>query len=116
MSDLCFCRSTVVQDWDKLLRRLRVCLLVSLRLHGIRLGVCPVTVQAVEEVGNFSVYEWLAHDELAMSHKNDEIVSLENACRISSHSFDPSTPAGDDPARVKILQNSCLSAENWDNL
>lgn len=90
-----------------MLRQLRVCLFVSLRLHGFPLGVCPISIKAVEKGDNFSVFEWLAQDELSMSHNNEEIVSLENACRISSHAFDPSKPEGDD--RFKALQNSCFS-------
>lgn len=98
----------VVNRWDQLLRQLRVCLLVSLRLYGMPLGACPLSIKAVEKDDNFSVFEWLANDEILTSHKQDEIVSLENACRISSRAFDPSTAAGDDPARVKLLQKSCL--------
>ena len=64
----------------------------------------------MEEDGNFSVLQWLAHDELAMSHKQDEIASLENACKISSHAFDPTSEEGDDPDRFKTLQHSCLAA------
>lgn len=94
-------------EWDKLLRKLRVCLFVSLRLHGFPLGACPISIKAVDAGDSFSVFEWLALDELSMSHNNDEIVSLENACRISSHAFDPSKPEGDD--RFKALQNACLS-------
>eukprot|EP00980_Cylindrotheca_fusiformis_P005921 scaffold1246_cov134-Cylindrotheca_fusiformis.AAC.13 len=100
--------TTSAGTWDSLLRQLRVCLFVSLRLHGVTLGACPLSIKAVEKGDNFSVFEWLARDELAMSHKNDEIVSLENACRISSHAFDPSKPEGDD--RFKALQNSCFSS------
>ena len=59
---------------------------------------------------DFSVFEWLARDELSMSSNHDEIVTLENACRLSSHAFDPSTAEGDDPARIQILQKACLSA------
>lgn len=84
-------------------------MLVSLRLNRIQLGACPITIDSVEEEGNFSVFDWLAHDELAMSHNNSEIVSLENACKLSSHSFDPSTAAGDEAAKFKTLQSSCLS-------
>jgi hypothetical protein len=85
--------------------------LVSLRLNRIpQLGVCPITIDSVEEEGNFSVFDWLAHDELAMSHNHAEIVSLENACKLSSHSFDPSTTAGDEADRFRTLQSSCISA------
>lgn len=96
-----------VGRWDSLLRKLRVCLLVSLRLNGIQLGACPISIKAVDEGDNFSVFEWLAQDELHMSQNNDEIVSLENACKISSHAFDPSTQAGDD--RYKELQSASFS-------
>ena len=76
----------------------------------MKLGICPISIKAVEKGDNFSVFEWLVKDELSMSHKNEEIVSLENACRLSGRAFDPSTTAGDKPARFKLLQNSCLSA------
>jgi len=81
--------------WDNLLRKLRVCLLVSLRLYGKPLGACPISIKSVEKDGNFSVFEWLARDELTMSHKQEEINSLEVACRMSNRAFDPSKPEGD---------------------
>jgi hypothetical protein len=99
----------MVNDWKSMLRKLRVCLLVSLRMHGTRLAA-PVTVDNVNQADIFSVYEWLARDELSMSHNHEEIVSLEKACSISSYAFDPSMPDGDGPSRFKMLQNSCLSA------
>ena len=99
-----------VKKWDELLRKLRVCLLVSLRLHRVRIGTFPITVDYVEKGDIFSVYEWLAHDELALSHKHKEIISLEDACKVSGFSFDPSTDAGDATARFETLQNACLSA------
>ncbi|KAG7337367.1 Rab3 GTPase-activating protein regulatory subunit [Nitzschia inconspicua] len=100
----------VIGPWDDLLRRLRVCLLVSLRLYGIQLGACPISVKAVDKDGNFSVFEWLARDELTMSHKQDEIASMEIACRISNRAFDPSKEVGDEPTHWKTVQRSCLSA------
>lgn len=81
----------VMDDWKSLLRKLRICLLVSLRMHGNRLAA-PITVDNVNQVDIFSVYAWLARDELSMSHNHDEIVSLEKACLISSYAFDPSLP------------------------
>lgn len=100
----------LVEDWETLLRRLRVCLLVSLRLFGIRLPA-PLSVEHVDEGDIFSVYEWLAYDELLMSHSQEEIASLEKACSMSSYAFDPSTPHGDGSAKFKILQNSCLAGQ-----
>jgi hypothetical protein len=100
---------STVYKWDVLLRQLRVCLFASLRLNGVQLGACPISIANIEEEGNFSIFEWLARDELAMSHKQVEIVSLEHACKNSSHSFDPSTKVGDDPSKFKVLQNACLS-------
>ncbi|CAB9516100.1 Rab3 GTPase-activating protein non-catalytic subunit [Seminavis robusta] len=99
-----------VKRWDELLRKLRVCLLVSLRLKGVRIGTFPITVQYVDKGDIFSVYEWLAHDELAMSHKHKEITTLEEACKVSGISFDPSTEQGDVTSRFEMLQNACLSA------
>jgi hypothetical protein len=99
----------LVGDWKSLLRKLRVCLLVSLRLHGTRLAA-PITIDNVNQSDIFSVYEWLAQDELSMSYNHEEIVSLEKACSISSYAFDPSLPDGDGPSRFKMLQSSCLAA------
>lgn len=99
----------LVDDWKSMLRKLRVCLLVSLRMHGTRLAA-PISIETVNEANTFSVYEWLARDELSMSHNHEEIASLEKACSISSYAFDPSLPDGDGPSRFKMLQNSCLSA------
>ena len=100
----------LLEDWDSLLRKLRVCLLVSLRLNRVRLAA-PLSVDNVDQGDIFSVYEWLAHDELSMSHNQEEIALLENACSISSYAFDPSTPAGDGPSKFKVLQNSCLASQ-----
>jgi len=101
---------TIVKKWDVLLRKLRVCLLVSLRLCRVRISNFPITVDHVEQGDIFSVYEWLAHDELALSHNHKEIITLEEACKVSGFSFDPSTEAGDATARFETLQNACLSA------
>lgn len=102
--------SAAVNPWTELLRKLRVCLLVSLRLNGVNLGPFPITVNNVEAKDIFSVYEWLARDELTMSHTHKEIVSLEHACRFSGLVFDPSSEAGDNPGRWKMLQQACLAA------
>lgn len=99
-----------MKPWDELLRKIRVCLLVSLRLFKEQLGTFPITVHNVDQPDLFSVYEWLARDELSMTHNHSEIISLEHACRISGYAFHPSTSVGDDPIRVKMLQNACLSA------
>jgi hypothetical protein len=100
----------MTKDWECLLRSVRICLLVSLRLKGVRLGAAPVSVYAVEQDGNFSVYEWLARDELSLTQDHEEISSLEKACKMSSFAFDPSQREGDDPIHFKLLQSSCLSA------
>lgn len=100
--------SKVVRHWDDLLRKLRVCLLVSMRLKNVRLAA-PMSVNNVDEDGLFSVFEWLSYDELAMSSNHEEIVTMEKLCKLSSLSFDPSTQDGDGPQRFKQLQNACLS-------
>jgi hypothetical protein len=76
----------------------------------VRIGTFPITVQYVDKGDIFSVYEWLAHDELAMSHTHKEIISLEEACKVSGLSFDPSTEQGDVTNRFEMLQNACISA------
>ena len=98
-----------VNNWKSLLRKLRVCLLVSLRLHGNKMAA-PITIDNINQPDIFSVFEWLALDELTMSHNHEEIVSLEKACSISSYAFDPSLPDGDGPSRFKMIQSSCLAA------
>ena len=102
--------SKIITRWDDLLRQLRVCLLVSLRLYGKPLGACPISVKSIDRVDNFSVFEWLARDELSMSHKQEEIASLEIACQMSSRAFDPSKKVGDGKNRWKTVQRSCLTA------
>eukprot|EP00536_Pseudo-nitzschia_multiseries_P014988 jgi/Psemu1/320766/estExt_fgenesh1_pm.C_7970006 len=103
-------RAQMIGRWDTLLRQLRICLLVSLRLFGSPLGACPISVKAVDRTDNFSVFEWLARDELAMSHDQEEISSLEIACQISTRAFDPSKREGDKKIRWKSVQRSCLTA------
>ena len=96
-------------DWEALLRKLRVCLLATLRLNGHRLGALPLSVYNLEVENEFSVYEWLARDELCISHRHEEIFTLEEACRMSTYSFDPSTDQADEPSRVSTIQNACLA-------
>lgn len=103
--------SRVVEDWEVLLRKLRVCLLVSIRLHHTTPQLpAPISIHNVNEEGLFSVYEWLAQDELSSSHKHEEILSIEIACKISSLAFNPSTSDGDGPSRFKQMKNACLAA------
>lgn len=100
--------SRLTFDWDAMLRKCRVCLLARLRLQGERLGTMPLTVYNLETENEFSIYEWLARDELGISHRQEEIVILEDACRMSTYSFDPSTAQADVAARVSVLQKLCL--------
>jgi len=68
-----------IRPWEILLRRLRVCLLVSLRLSGdvdSLGGFNPMTVSSVSKPGTFSTYAWIAKDELTLSHDNQVLVSL----------------------------------------
>jgi hypothetical protein len=67
-----------VRPWEIFLRRLRVCLLVSLRLSGDvdSLGSFnPMTVRSVSTPNTFSTYAWIAKDELTLSHENQVLVS-----------------------------------------
>jgi len=100
--------SEVIEPWDRLLRKLRVCLLIRLRLHNMPLGSFPITVKHVEDPEIFSIHEWVARDELAMSHLHEEIVSLEKATAISSVVLDPSNEAADE--QWQMIQHACLSS------
>jgi hypothetical protein len=75
----------------------------------MNLGTFPITVENVESNDIFSIYEWVARDELTSSHKHDAIVSLEKTCKGSGLAFDPSTSIGDNPSRWKVLQLACLA-------
>jgi len=100
-----------VQPWDTLLRKLRVCLLLSNRLayEETPLGPCPISVSNIDSQDLFSIFEWVARDELYASHKQDEIVNLEDACRNSFQSFHPSLKEGDVPKRWKALHRPARS-------
>ena len=96
-----------VLPWDRLLRKLRVCLLVSLRLQGEQLGSFPITVANIESDDIFSIFQWVARDQLTLSHKQDELNTIEIACRSSLQRFHPSLPESDCASRWKVLQRAC---------
>jgi len=104
--------SSSVYPYDTLLRKLRVCLLVSLRLYGMPLGAFPITVKNVGDGNIFSVFEWVARDELLTSHDHDEIVMLETACKSSGLVTHPSLPEDDSPLRWTRLQRVCIAVAN----
>ena len=95
-----------MKPWEELLRKLRVCLLVSLRLNGKPTGPLPITVSNVES-GEFSIYEWIARDLFSFSHNQLEIEALEIASASSNISFHPSSVDGDKTERWKMVQDSC---------
>jgi hypothetical protein len=67
-----------IRPWENLMRKLRVCLLVSLRLSGdvdSLGGFNPMTVRSVSKPDTFSAYAWIARDELTLSHENEVLVS-----------------------------------------
>ncbi len=96
----------LVQPWEELLRKIRVCQLVSLHLYGDVVGAFPITVHNVE-AGKFSIYEWIARDLLKLSHNQKDLTSLEIACITSTKSFFPSSIEGDMMSRRRAVQNSC---------
>ncbi len=99
-----------VRPWEDLLRKLRVCLLVSLRLSGNVNPVgefSPMTVSSVSRPDIFSAYSWVAADELTLSHDNQVIMALESACLSSSEAFYPSTIEGDSEQNKKTILQSC---------
>eukprot|EP00523_Entomoneis_sp_CCMP467_P004419 CAMPEP_0168749498 /NCGR_PEP_ID=MMETSP0724-20121128/16748_1 /TAXON_ID=265536 /ORGANISM="Amphiprora sp., Strain CCMP467" /LENGTH=1442 /DNA_ID=CAMNT_0008797411 /DNA_START=144 /DNA_END=4472 /DNA_ORIENTATION=- len=96
---------------DSLLRKLRMCLLVSLRLYGEDLAPFPLSVKSLETETDFSVSKWLALDELSLSQNHEEIVTLEVACGLSNHSFDPMSAEADEHEKFSLLQKLCLDRE-----
>lgn len=102
----------VVTPWEDLLRKLRVCLLVSVRLEGDvnRMGETnPMTVNNVSRLDLFSVYSWIALDELSLSQDNQVILALESACLSNPESFYPSTVDGDREQNRRVIIQSCSS-------
>lgn len=95
-----------MKPWEVLLRKLRVCLLISLRLYGKPIGPLPITISNVEE-GLFSIYEWIARDLLSFSHNQLEIAAFVIAAKGSVLTFHPSTNYGDEISHWKMLQKSC---------
>lgn len=95
-----------LRPWEELLRKLRVCQMVRLRLHDEVIGAFPITVDNVDK-GKFSVYQWIARDLLKFSHNQKELASLEMASITSTTSFFPSSLEGDEPSRRQIIQNCC---------
>ena len=99
-----------MKPWEDLLRKLRLCLLVTLRLSGNINPVgeySPMTVSSVSRADSFSVYSWIAVDELTLSHDNQVILALESACLSSSETFYPSTSEGDSDKNKNTIFQSC---------
>lgn len=102
----------VTTPWEDLLRKLRVCLLISVRLEGDvhRMGdVIPMTVNSVSRPDVFSVYSWIALDELSLSHDNQVLLALESACLSNPESFYPTTVDSDGDYNRKAIVQSCSS-------
>ena len=98
------------RPWEEVLRKLRVCLLVSLRLGGDVNpfgGINPLTVSSVSRPDIFSAYSWIARDELTLSHDNQVVMALEIACLSSSEAFYPSTSDGDTTQHKETMFESC---------
>jgi len=102
-------REESVKPWAELLRKIRMCLLISLRLHNnvADSGAFPITVANIDCGKNFSVYEWIARDEISLTHKHGEITAMEDACWSSALAFNPSDVDGDELFRWKMVQLSC---------
>jgi hypothetical protein len=83
-----------------------MCLLISLRLGLHSCSAVPLTIAHVEEGDLFSIFEWIARDELTITHSS-EILHLEENCKTSLISFDPCSKDGDDLSRWKMVQKSC---------
>mmetsp|Transcript_11140 Transcript_11140/g.24605 ORF Transcript_11140/g.24605 Transcript_11140/m.24605 type:complete len:668 (-) Transcript_11140:51-2054(-) len=97
----------LVQPWNTLLRRLRFCLLVSLRLGEASLSQ-PLTVSSVDS-GSHSIYSWIGRDELdSIGHTQTDIATLEIQSNTAQTSFHPCSTKGD--VRWKVLQKACEEA------
>ncbi|GKY99414.1 hypothetical protein MPSEU_000896100 [Mayamaea pseudoterrestris] len=96
----------VLQAWEMLMRKIRLCIVIHFRLIHVRLAA-PITVANIDEDGLFSVYELLALDLMSASSSYNEFLSLEAACSGSSFSFDATSEAGDDVVRIMQLQVAC---------
>lgn len=105
-----------VKPWDELLRKLRVCLLFFLRLREVNTGQFPINPANIEDGNSFSIYEWLAQDEIMISHKQDEIVSIELSCRASEESLHPFDPENDCASKWKLLQSGCMNKRDLGDL
>ena len=79
-----------VLPWDRILRKLRLCLVVSLRLKEEERNPFPITVAHVEAGNIFSLFQWVARDQLTLSHKQNEVDNVEIACRRSRLKLCPS--------------------------
>ena len=95
------------RPWNILLRKIRLCLLIRLRLDRVPLGAFPLTVANVEDGTLFSINSWIAQDELSISHKQSEINSLETTCWGSQGAFNPSSPEGDVKTNQMVVERSC---------
>jgi hypothetical protein len=97
-----------LKPWVVLLRKLRVCLFCSLRMYGIPLGAFPLTVSNLDKGDIFSIYQWIANDELQIADNNEEILELERQFWSEPAGFYPSTEVGDSIQNLHLLQNSCV--------
>ena len=97
------------------MRNLRVCLLISLRLYGIQTGALPVTVSHIDAGDIFSIHQFIAHDELAITNDSDKLIALELACFESPVACIPSLADGDDATNWKMLQAACRERNNPDD-
>jgi hypothetical protein len=104
-----------VNPWKDLLRNIRLCLLISLCLHGIQTGTLPVTVSHVDEGDVYSIHQLIAYDELAITNDGENIAALELACIESPIAFIPSLVDGDEASNWKMLQAACRERNNPDS-
>ena len=60
----------------------------------------PITLDNIENGDIFSVYEWIAHDELRITHRQDDLISLERICE--------SIKDNDTNGKWKAMQQACM--------
>ena len=75
-------------------------MLISLRMIYTPCCSFPITLDNIENGDIFSVYEWIAHDELRITHRQDDLISLERICE--------SIKDNDTNGKWKAMQQACM--------
>lgn len=109
-------KENCLKPWNRILRKLRICLLCSLRLYDVLHGAVTVTVSTLADANLISIYQWIAYDELQIADTDCNITQLEEYILNNPTAFHPFEEAGDSILNVKIVQNGCINRRNITNI